>query len=207
MKLNKYFSLLLVFGLFFIIGCGQGQQSSDGGSFDDVDPLFYSKGNANAKVKIVEYSDYECPFCARLTLEVFPQLKEEYIDTGKVQFTFKDFPIPYHRYTQLASESTYCAGEQEEEKFWDMHIKLFENQKNLKKDDLIKYAGEFDLNVEAFEECLDSRKFRDIVLKNKDDGIKAGITATPTLIINGEKLTGLHPYDSVKKIIDTQLKK
>lgn len=167
----------------------------------------YTKGNANAPIVITEYSDYQCPFCAKFTLEVLPDLQKEYIEDGKVLFVFKDFPLPSHQYAQMASESTYCVGEQDSEKFWDYHVKIFENQTELTKEDLVKYAEEVGVNTEAFKTCLDSRKYQSLVLRNKQEGLDAEVSATPTLFINDIKVRGLQPFDSLEKIIETELRK
>lgn len=169
--------------------------------------ITYSKGNANASVVITEYSEYQCPFCAQLTLEIIPQLQNDYIETGKVHFIFKDFPIPNHQYALKASEATYCAGDQNEDKFWEMHVKLFENQKNLTNEDLITYAEDLELNINAFNTCLESEKYKDLVIRNRNDGLKAGVNGTPTLFINDVKLVGLQPYENLVKLIETELKK
>jgi protein-disulfide isomerase len=139
-------------------------------------------------------------------LDVLPQLQKDYIETGKILFVFKDFPIPNHQYAQKASEATYCAGEQNEDSFWDLHVKLFQNQTNLTKEDLIKYAGEFELNVQAFTTCIESDRYKNLVLRNRQDGLKAGVNATPSILINDVKLAGLQPYENIVKIIETELK-
>jgi protein-disulfide isomerase len=172
----------------------------------DID-ITYGKGNANAKVVITEYSEYQCPFCARFTLDILPQLQNDYLETGKVKFVFKDFPIPNHKYAQLASESAYCAGEQNEELFWKMHIKLFENQKDLTKEALMKYAQEIDVNANVFQACLESGKYKTLVLRNRQEGLTSGVSATPTLFINNTEVIGVQPYENLVKIIETELKK
>jgi len=169
--------------------------------------ITYGKGNANAKVIITEYSDYQCPFCSKFTMDVLPQLQNDYLETGKVKFVFKDFPIPNHRYAQMAAQSTYCAGEQNEEYFWKMHIKLFESQKNLTKDDILKYADEFGININPFKTCLDTEKYKNLVLRNRQDGLKAGVNVTPTFFINDSKIIGVQPYENLVKMIDTELRK
>ncbi len=172
----------------------------------DID-ITYTKGNANASVTITEYSDYQCPFCARLTLEILPLIQNDYIETGKILFVYKDLPLPNHKYAQKASEATYCAGEQNEDKFWEMHVKIFENQKNIRREDLSKYAEEVGLNVQAFDSCLDSDKYKNLVLRNRQDGLKAGVEGTPTLFVNDVPLVGLPQYEALKQVIETELRK
>lgn len=204
----KKICLLLFISALFLSGCG-GNELDINGNIDvpqDID-ITYTKGNANATVKITEYSDYQCPFCSRLTLEILPLLQNDYLETGKVLFIFKDFPIPNHRYAQKASEATYCAGEQNQDKFWEMHVKLFENQNELARENLSKYAEELTLNVQAFDSCLDSEKYKNLVLRNRQDGLKAGIEGTPTLLVNDVPLVGLPQYDALKQVIETELRK
>lgn len=206
--------LSLTLASLFLYGCG----CSDISVNDNIDipagiDVTYTKGNANAKLIITEYSEYDCSFCARMTLEVLPQLQEDYFEEGNVKFIFKDFPLPNNPNSQMASEATYCAGEQNEEKYWEMHVKLFEKNNKLEKEDILKYADDLELNVNALNVCLDERKYKNLVLRNKQDGLKIGIESTPTLIIqNIEKgsepveLKGVQPYENLKKIIEIELK-
>ncbi len=170
----------------------------------DVD-ITYSKGNANASVVITEYSDYECPFCAEFTLETLPQLQTDYFETGKVLFIFKDYPIPVHQKALKAAEATYCAGEQREDAFWEMHVKLFANQEDLELDHLRTYAEEMGLELDSFNNCLDIEKYKNLVLRNRQQGAELDVSATPTLFINDEKVVGLEPYENLVELIETQL--
>jgi protein-disulfide isomerase len=197
--------LLFLFGFLFN-GC-QNNNPNDNIYVPPELDVTYSKGNANAKVVIIEYSDYQCPFCSRFTLDILPLLQNDYIETGKVQFIFKDFPIPNHKYAEKASEATYCAGEQNEDYFWKMHVKLFEKQKNLEIKDLEKYAEEMGLNMDAFRICLENDKYKNLILRNRNEGLRAGVEGTPTIFINNIKLAGLPAYENLKKIIDLELNK
>jgi protein-disulfide isomerase len=166
----------------------------------------YTKGNINASVVVTEYSDYECPFCAKFTLNTLPLLQSDYLETGKVLFVYKDYPLPNHEFAQKAAEAAYCAGEQREDAFWEMHIKLFENQANLNLNDLMQYAKELELEANSFNNCLDIDKYKNLVLKNRQEGSDMGVTAIPTLVINDEILAGYQPYENIVKIIETKLK-
>jgi len=204
-KIVLLMSLLLTT---FISGCGSEEGNVDQNIVVSKETdITYGKGNANAKVVITEYSDYQCPFCARFTLDILPQLQNDYIETGKVKFIFKDFPIPNHKYAQMEAQATYCAGEQNEEYFWKFHVSLFENQKDITKDDLIKRAEAMGINTNVFRSCLDSDKYKNLVLRNRQDGLKAGVNGTPTIFINNEKIMGIQPYENLVKIIETELKK
>lgn len=203
----KKFALIIISAL-VLVGCHP----------SDIDPnivydvssdidITYSKGNANAPVVITEYSDYECPFCSKFTLEILPLLQSDYFESGKVLFIFKDYPIPAHQKAQTAAEATYCAGEQREDAFWEMHVKLFANQENLELEHLTAYAKEMELEINAFNNCLDVEKYRNLVLRNRQQGAERGVSATPTLFINDEKLDGLQPYENLVGVIEAELKK
>jgi len=199
--------LSLLFSL-VLSGCGAEENISNEEIVvpRDID-VTYGKGNANAKVVITEYSDYQCPFCARFTLDQLPLLQNDYLETNKVRFIFKDYPIPNHKYAQMAAQATYCAGEQNEDFFWKMHVSLFENQKDITKEDLIARAEAMGVNSNVFRSCLETEKYKNLVLRNRQDGIKAGVTGTPTLFINDQKITGIQPYENLVKIIETEINK
>ena len=205
----KKIALIIPFLITTIIsGCGPEEENINAEIVvpKEID-ITYGKGNANAEVVITEYSDYQCPFCARFTLDQLPLLQNDYLETGKVKFIFKDFPIPNHKYAQIESQATYCAGEQNEEFFWKMHVSLFENQKDITKEDLIKRAEAIGVNSNVFRSCLETEKYKNLVLRNRQDGLKAGVTGTPTLFINDQKIMGIQPYENLVKIIESELKK
>lgn len=204
-KITLLFVLLMTL---FISGCGQENTNENEEIIvpREID-ITYGKGNANARVVITEYSDYQCPFCARFTLDTLPLLQNDYIETGKVKFVFKDYPIPNHKYAQIAAQATYCAGEQNEEFFWKMHVSLFENQKDITKEDMIKRAESMGINSNVFRSCLETEKYKNLVLRNRQDGIRAGVTGTPTLFINDQKITGIQPYENLVKLIETEINK
>jgi len=169
----------------------------------DDDP---SLGKEDAPVTIVEFSDFQCPFCGRFEKDTFGKIKEEYIDTGKVKLVFRDFPLTsIHPYAQKAAEASECADEQG--KFWKYHDKLFENQEALTVDDLKKYADDLNLNNDKFEKCLDNGDMEKEVQNDIDDGTKYSVTGTPAFFINGVILEGAQPFENFKKIIDEELAK
>jgi len=116
---------------------------------------------------------------------------------------FRDFPLGFHDKAQLSAEAANCAGAQD--KFWEYHDKLFENQKALDKDNLIKYAGELQLDGQTFAACLDSGKYTADVKQDVTDGQAAGVTGTPAFFINGRFLNGAVPYEKFAAIIDEEL--
>jgi len=131
----------------------------------DDDP---SKGLATAPVTIIEFSDFECPFCARFYSQTLNQIEEKYIKTGKVRLVYRDYPLSFHPSAQKAAEGAECADEQG--KFWEMHDKIFENQQAMGVSDLKRYAQEFGLNTSQFNDCLDSGKMASEVKKDFQDG-------------------------------------
>lgn len=163
----------------------------------------YFKGNLDAPVIIVEFSDFQCPFCAAFYQNTLPKIEENYIKTGKVKFVFRDFPLPSHVNAQKAAEAAECAGEQN--KFWEMHNMIFDNQEKIGIADLKQNAKFLGINVAAFDGCLDSGKYADEVKKDLNDGSVAGVSGTPTFFINGEKLVGAQSFSVFEGIIERKL--
>jgi protein-disulfide isomerase len=170
-------------------------------SLDD-DPI---KGNKNAPVTIVEFSDYQCPFCGRYFSQTYPQILKQYVNTGKVKYVFRDFPLSFHKNAQKAAEAAECAHEQD--KYWEMHDKLFENQRNLDIASLKQYAADINLDTKKFNSCLDSGKYASEVQKDFNEGSRYGVSGTPTFFINGIKLVGAQPLSAFKQVIDAELTK
>lgn len=173
----------------------------------DNDP---SIGDDKAKVTVIEFSDFQCPFCKRLYDTVYSKLKREYIDTGKVRLVFRDYPLSFHPNAEIGAEAGECAHEQG--KFWELHDRLFTKQdewSSLSNDDakakFISYASDLGLNSQTFASCLNLSKYKDEISKDSSDGSTAGVSGTPTLFINGTKIVGAQPYDSFKVAIDKEL--
>ncbi len=181
-------------------------------SLDD-DPF---KGNANAPVTVVEFSDFQCPFCLRFYTQTLPLLEETYIDTGKIKFVYRDLPLdalhPNARPAHIAAE---CADEQGE--FWEYHDVLFEKQaewQSLPSSDLqsslVQFADDLGLQTVTFESCLESQEMADEVNKDALDASSYGISGTPTFFIGNEedgfvKLIGAQPFSAFQLQIDNQL--
>lgn len=163
------------------------------------------KGNADAPVTIIEFSDFQCPFCGKFVKETLPQLDKDYIQTGKVKFIFRDFPLEFHPFAQKAAEAAECAGEQG--KYWEMHDILFQYQNKLDLESLKVYAGELGIDSSKFNKCLDGGQMADEVKKDFADGQKYGITGTPAFFINGKLVTGAMPYADFKKEVEAALNK
>jgi protein-disulfide isomerase len=140
------------------------------------------KGDKNAKVTLVEFSEFQCPFCGRHVRETFPQLDKEYIQTGKVKYIFRDLPLEsIHKNAFKASEAAHCAGEQG--KFWEMHDRLFANQNSLEPAMLAGHAQAIGVDAKKFQACLDSGKYAAEIRKGIAEANKYGITGTPTSVI------------------------
>ena len=172
--------------------------------YADDDP---SLGNKNAPVTIVEFSDFQCPYCSRFRTQTFDQIKEQYIDTGKVRFVYRDFPLSsIHPIAQKASEASECADEQN--KFWEYHDKIFLNQPSLSVDSLKLWAKELSLDIAKFNSCLDSGKYANEVKKDLSDATKVGGQGTPYFLIGNTQLSGAYPFDGpggFKETIESQL--
>lgn len=123
---------------------------------------------------------------------------------GKVRLVFKDFPLPGHTLARPAHEAARCAGPFN--KYWEYHDRLFQIQPNFSHADLIRYAAELGIAVEAFTECLDSGRFRAQVEADVAEGRQLGVSGTPTFFINGERLTGAAPYETFKEVLDQALR-
>lgn len=180
----------------------------------DDDPV---RGNQEAPITIIEFSDFQCPFCARFHVQTLPLLLENYIDSGKVKLVYRDFPIQnIHPNAMPAAVAAECADEQG--KYWQYHDKLFENQSQwakLETTDVIalfsQYSLEMELNQEQFEACLTSGKYVNEIRNDLNDGREYGVTGTPGFFVGSEdlgfvELKGAQPFESFKKVIDFQLR-
>jgi protein-disulfide isomerase len=159
------------------------------------------KGPASAKVTVIAFSDFQCPFCSR-AVPTLKEVEEKY--PGKVRIAFKQLPLPFHDKAHLAAEASLAANEQG--KFWQMHDKLFANQQALDRPSLEKYAQELGLNMAKFKAALDTGKFKAKVDAEAKEGAAVGASGTPTFFINGTKLVGAQPFDAFKTAIDKELK-
>ncbi|MFO0582892.1 MAG: DsbA family protein [Anaeromyxobacter sp.] len=159
------------------------------------------KGSKNAKVTIVEFSDFECPFCAQAEPTV-KQILGAYGD--KVRLVYMDFPLEFHKRAPKASEAAHCAGDQS--KYWEMHERLFSSRK-IDIPDLKAHAKDLGLDTAKFDKCLDSGEKAKVVEKFKKQGEENGVSSTPAFFINGRPVAGALPFEEFKKIIDEELAK
>jgi protein-disulfide isomerase len=161
------------------------------------------KGDPDAPVTIVEWSDFECPFCGRFYENTLPQIEEQYINTGKAKLVYRDYPLSFHRNAQKSAEATECAGEQG--KFWEMHDKLFESGVTGGVDAFKQYAVELGLDTASFNSCLDSGQMAAEVQKDMAEGQANGIRGTPGFIINGKVISGAQPFAAFQQVIEAEL--
>jgi protein-disulfide isomerase len=159
-----------------------------------------ARGPDNAPITIVEFSDFQCPFCSR-ALGSVEQVMKAYPD--KVRLVFRQFPLDMHKEAPKAAEAALCANEQG--KFWEYHDVLFQNQQQLAVEQLKQHAGNLKLDAKKFAECLDSGKMAATVKADMEAGSKVGVTGTPAFFINGVMLSGAQPFEEFKKVIDDEL--
>jgi protein-disulfide isomerase len=170
-------------------------------------------GRADAPVTLVEFSDYQCPFCGRFFATTLPALKKEYIETGKVRYVFRDYPIDQlHPQARKAAEAAHCAGEQG--KFWEMHDVLFQNQAGLSPSQLAEHARTIGLDSTSFDGCLSSGRHAARVEQGVKDAAGAGVQGTPAFVIGltkagdvveGTPVRGAQPIDTFRQMIDRAL--
>jgi len=181
---------------------------------EDNDPII---GNMDAEITIIEFSDFQCPFCARFHVQTLPTIMDEYINKGTVKLVFRDFPIQsIHPNALPASVAAECANEQK--KFKEMHDVLFEKQNEWSNQNIesvmntfSQYASDLGLEEKAFDSCLKNGKYIEEIQKDLDDGRTYGISGTPGFFIGNEQigfieLKGAQPFENFKKVIDDQLK-
>ena len=174
-----------------------------------------SYGKTDAKVTIVEFSDYQCPFCARYSNEIFPQIDRDYIQTGRVKYVFRDFPIAsIHPQAFKAHEAVHCAGEQAKRR--EMHERVFANQRAMTEADLDAHARALGLDVAGFQKCLASAVYAAQIRKDLEEGQQSGVTGTPTFFLGLteansptvkaiRRIVGAQPYGVFKAAIEELL--
>ncbi|MEW6722682.1 MAG: thioredoxin domain-containing protein [Candidatus Micrarchaeota archaeon] len=173
-------------------------------------------GSDSAPIVIIEFSDMQCPFCRKWFIESYSSLKQEYIDTGKAQLVFRDFPLSFHPAAQKAAEAVECAADQG--KGWELHDKMYEEQSKqgsgtvqFSVDDMKSWASQIGLDAASFNTCLDSGKYANEVAADYNDGLAAGVQGTPAFIVakrdgsSAVPISGAQPYGTFKSTIDQML--
>jgi protein-disulfide isomerase len=158
-------------------------------------------GKKDAPLTMVEYTDYQCTFCRRFNLATFPEIKKQYIDTGKLRFTSRDLPLEFHSNAFRAAQAARCAGDQG--RFWEMRDQLIANASKLSSDDIGRYAQDLKLDMLQFRACMQSEKYAGTVRKDSADAEALGVTGTPSFVIgkstpkgvSGELVVGALPLE------------
>jgi protein-disulfide isomerase len=179
----------------------EGKSSGASSVSEDDDP---SIGPKDAKVVIIEFSDFQCPFCSKAESTV-KQILAEY--EGKVRFVYRDYPLSFHQFAQKAAEAAECADEQG--KFWEYHDLLFDKQNEWSSNGVLsfkQYAKDIGLDSQKFDQCLDSGQMASEVKKDFSDGQSYGVNGTPAFFVNGEMISGAQPFSVFKQKIDALLK-
>lgn len=193
------------------INTGDTQPTQPTGPVDVSNGQLPLLGDKDAKVTIVEFSDFECPFCKQMFDEALPQIKKEYIDTGKAKLAFRHYPLTsIHPNAQKSSEAAECANEQD--KFWDYHDQLFTNQADWASlapaealNKFVEYANTVGINGETLRECVSSGRMEENVKKDIADGDKVGVNGTPATFVNGMLISGAVPFEDFKAQIEAAL--
>ncbi len=188
---------------------GQPQKAAE----TKIVPSDHVLGNKNAPVSVVVYSDFQCPFCRVFWKDALPQIKENYVKTGKAKIVFRHFPLTsLHPSAKTAAVASECAAEQG--KFWEMHDKIFQEQEKLGQgtvqftpQDLAKWAGSIGLDTTGFNQCMASGKYDKLISDSIAAGTSLGVSGTPTSFVNGQKLVGAQPFSSFQTVINGLLKK
>jgi protein-disulfide isomerase len=157
-------------------------------------------GKKDAPITIVEYTDYQCPFCQRFHVTAFPEIKRNYIDTGKVRFYSKDLPLDFHPNAMRAAQAARCAGEQN--KFWELRDVMGQNPDKLDLEHIVGFADGLKIDSKALRACVDSGKYKDQVQSDVLEAMKVGANGTPTFVVgksagngvDGELVLGAIPY-------------
>jgi protein-disulfide isomerase len=159
-------------------------------------------GGENAKVTMVIFSDFQCPFCGRAAATE-SAIRKKY--GNKIKVAFKHFPLPMHKDAVPASEASMCVYEQGHDKFWKFHDIAFAAQDKLDPENLAKVAKQSGADEKKFKECFDAHKYADFVKKDQAYGEKLGVRSTPTFFINGQLLSGALPIEQFSEVIDDEL--
>ena len=165
----------------------------------DDDPIL---GSENAPITIIEFSDYECPYCRQWHSEVYSQLIDTYGD--QIRFVYRDFPLEsIHPNANSAAEAANCAHEQGV--FWDYHDMLFSNEKGLGSTAYLEYASQLEIDQAAFQECIETNRYKSEVQADFEFAADLGVRSTPTFFINGIAVVGAQPFEIFQQVIDREL--
>lgn len=172
------------------------------------------RGEAGASLAIIEYADFECPFCRRFEHDTWPQIRDTYIKTGKVKYFYRDFPLGFHEHSTSAAQAARCAGEQG--KFWEMHDSLFEEPASLASADVQRRAGALGIDVTRFDACVSASHPGGAIQKSVAEATQMQISGTPTFLIGTiapdgtvvnvrQTMVGAYPFEAFKEKIEPLL--
>ena len=166
----------------------------------------YYLGSEKAPVEITEYADYQCPACGDFETVQFPDVRSRLIETGKLRWRFRDFPLPMHKNARVAAHSAACAADQG--KFWEQHRAIFQGQTDWSQAGdagkaFREYGKQNGLDLTAYDACMTAAKFAGRIQASVDEGIRVGIQATPSFVIGGRLYSGNQPYDRLKAMVDS----
>jgi protein-disulfide isomerase len=160
-----------------------------------------ARGPEDAPLTMVEFVDFECPFCGSFARETLPRIEREYGD--RIRYVSMNFPLQIHGHAEHAARAAECAFAQD--RYWEYHAELFANQDALAQSDLLEYAERIGLDLDAFKACLDARDTRELVQDDIEAGQGYGVSATPTFFINGIPINGAQPYERFRTALDDEL--
>lgn len=183
--------------------CSPGPADGDPNGILTIGPDDHALAVGDPKVTVIEYTDFQCPYCGRFATETFPTIRQDYVDTGKVRWVFRHFPIPGHANSQAAAEASECAADQGT--FWEYKDLLFHNQSALSDADLKAYASQSGLDSASFDACVDGGGKAAHVQEDFSGGIAIGVRGTPTFFINGEKVVGFKSAEAFSSLLDAAL--
>ena len=165
----------------------------------------YVKGSATAPIEITEYADYQCPFCQTFATLQMPTIEERLIRTGRLRWRYRDFPLQQHEFARQAAHSAACADEQG--KYWEQHEKIYEGQGEWSAGDaddhFRTYARTIGLDLARYDECMESGKYAGRIQASLDEGARAGVGSTPTLLVGNRLYQGRIDSDAIRRLVDS----
>ncbi len=166
----------------------------------------YVKGSESAAVEVTEYADYQCPFCQTFATLQMPTIEERLIRTGRLRWRYRDFPLQQHEFSRLAAHSAACADEQG--KYWQQHDRIYEGQAEWSTardagDFFRTYARAVGLDVGRYDECMTSGKYAGRIQASLEEGAKAGVSSTPTLLVGNRLYRGRIDSDAIRRLVDS----
>lgn len=208
---EKTFNTKVEKGIEVFIAKQNAKQNAPTAQVDPIDVSYEGspvKGDEDAPITIVEFSEYECPFCGRYVNGAYKEIVEKYIKTGKVKYSFRNFPLGFHKNAMPSAIAALCARDQKgDDMYFSYHDKLFTNQKALDVETLKKHAKDLGLNESEFNTCLDSGKFDAQIAKDMAEAQEYGVRGTPAFFINGRMISGAQPFAAFEAMIEAELNK